>query len=243
MTGRCRRVVASNAGDGVRVLVVEDEPLVAQVVVRGLRRQGWAVDVAEDLIQARWLAGEVGYDVFVLDVHLPDGNGIDFCVELRARGDSTAIVLLTSQAEVTHRVHGLDSGADDFLAKPFSAAELAARLRALARRSESTVEAHLRVGDLVVDPGSRSVTRDGRRVPLAAREFALVHLLARTPGRPVTRHAIVEALWDFAAEPDANTLDVLVRAVRVKTRPALHRAAAAHRPRHRVHPPSPHRHR
>ena len=200
----------------VRVLVVEDEPLVAQALVAGLRRQGWAVDAAGDLVEARWLSTEVAYDVLVLDVHLPNGNGIDFCVELRARGDSTPVLLLTSQAEVTNRVHGLDSGADDVLAKPFSAAELAARLRALARRVEPTAGVPLRVGDLVVDPASRSVTRDGRRIALAAREFAFVHLLARSPGRTVTRAEIVDALWDFAAEPDANTLDVLVRAVRVK---------------------------
>jgi len=160
-------------------------------------------------------------------VHLPDGNGIDFCAELRAAGTATPVLLLTTRAEVANRVHGLDCGADDFLAKPFSAAELVARLRALTRRIHPTGWRALRVGELIVDPASRTVIRGGQSIALTAREFALVHLLARSPGTTVTCAQIFDVLWDFAAEPDANTLDVLVRAVRVKldrpfTSPLLH---------------------
>jgi len=165
----------------VRVLVVGDDPLVAQSLLRSLRRQGWAVDAATDLIEARWLVGEINYDALVLDVHLPDGNGIDFCVDLRAAGTTTPVLLLTTQSEVTNRVHGLDCGADDFLAKPFSAAELAARLRALARRAPATMRSVLRVGELIVNPADRTAIRAGRPITLTAREFALVHLLARNP--------------------------------------------------------------
>jgi len=200
----------------VRVLIVEDEPLVSEALSVSLRRQGWAVDVARDVVEARWLAGEVDFDALVVDVNLPGGNGIDFCRELRDGGDSTPLLLLTSQSDVSNRVRGLDSGADDFLPKPFSSAELCARLRALWRRPRVTVKPRLTVGELVVDPASRTVTRGTERIPLAAREFAFVHLLARNAGATVTRSEIFDALWDFAAEPDANTLDVLVRSVRVK---------------------------
>lgn len=200
----------------MRVLVVEDEPLVSDAIATALKRQGWAVDVARDVVEARWLVGEVPFDCLVVDVHLPGVNGIDFCRELRAEGDSTPVLILTSQSDVSSRVLGLDSGADDYLPKPFNSAELCARLRALWRRPRAAVKPLITVGDLVVDPGSRSITREGVRIPMAAREFAFVHLLARNSGATVTRHEIFDALWDFAAEPDANTLDVLVRSVRVK---------------------------
>ncbi len=200
----------------MRILVVEDEPLVADAISAALKRQGWAVDVARDVVEARWLAGEVAFDSLVVDVNLPGGNGIDFCRQLRDEGDTTPLLILTKQSDVTSRVLGLDSGADDYLPKPFNSAELCARLRALWRRPRVALKPMITVGDLIVDPGSRSVTRDGTRIPMAAREFAFVHLLARNAGATVTRHEIFDALWDFAAEPDANTLDVLVRSVRVK---------------------------
>jgi len=200
----------------VRILVVEDEPLVAAAITVALKRQGWAVDAARDVVEARWLVGEVPFDALVVDVNLPGGNGIDFCRELREEGDSTPLLILTSLSDVSSRVLGLDSGADDYLPKPFNSAELCARLRAMWRRPRVALKPIITVGDLVVDPGSRSVTRAGTRIPMAAREFAFVHLLARNCGATVTRHEIFDALWDFAAEPDANTLDVLVRSVRVK---------------------------
>lgn len=211
----------------MRVLVVEDEPLVAEAVTATLKRQGWAVDVAEDVVEARWLAGEVDFDTMVVDVNLPGGNGIDLCAELRDAGNSTPLLLLTTQADVASRVRGLDSGADDYLPKPFSGAELCARLRALLRRPQAVVKPQIELGELVVDPASRSVTRAGTRIPLAAREFSFVHLLARNAGATVSRNEIFDTLWDFAAEPDANTLDVLVRTVRVKldrpfAKPLLH---------------------
>jgi len=200
----------------MRILVVEDEPLVADAITAALKRQGWAVDVARDVVEARWLAGEVDFDSLVVDVNLPGGNGIDFCRELREEGDMTPLLILTSRSDVSSRVLGLDSGADDYLPKPFNSAELCARLRALWRRPRAALKPTISVGDLVVDPGSRSITREGVRIPMAAREFAFLHLLARNAGATVTRHEIFDALWDFAAEPDANTLDVLVRSVRVK---------------------------
>lgn len=200
----------------MRILVVEDETLVAEALAATMKRQGWAVDVAANTVEARWLAGEVDFDALVVDVNLPGGNGIDLCRELREEGNSSPLLILTTQDDVTSRVRGLDSGADDYLPKPFSSAELLARLRALWRRPRAVLKPTITIGQLVVDPASRSVTRDGVRIPLAAREFEFVHLLARNAGATVARSEIFDALWDFAAEPDANTLDVLVRAVRVK---------------------------
>lgn len=200
----------------MRVLVVEDEPLVSDALTVTMKRQGWAIDVAANVVEARWLAGEVPFDALVVDVNLSGGNGIDLCRALREEGNMTPLLLLTSRTDVASRVLGLDSGADDYLPKPFSSAELCARLRALWRRPRAALKPTLTVGGLTVDPGSRSVTRDGVRIPLAAREFEFVHLLARNAGATVTRHEIFDTLWDFAAEPDANTLDVLVRSVRVK---------------------------
>lgn len=200
----------------MRVLVVEDESLVAEALTATMKRQGWAVDVATNVVEARWLAGEVPFDALVVDVNLPGGNGIDLCRELRDEGSTVPLLILTTQDDVTSRVRGLDSGADDYLPKPFSSAELCARLRALWRRPRAVLKPTITVGDVVVDPASRSVVRDGVRIPLAAREFEFVHLLARHAGATVSRAEIFDTLWDFAAEPDANTLDVLVRAVRVK---------------------------
>ncbi len=200
----------------MRVLIVEDETLVSDALTATMKRQGWAVDVAANVVEARWLAGEVPFDALVVDINLPGGDGIDLCRELRAEGNMTPLLILTSRSDVASRVQGLDSGADDFLPKPFSSAELFARLRALWRRPRAALKPTLTVGTLTVNPGSRSVTRDGVTIPLAAREFEFVHLLARNAGSTVTRHEIFDTLWDFAAEPDANTLDVLVRSVRVK---------------------------
>lgn len=200
----------------MRVLVVEDETLVSDALTVVMKRQGWAVDVAGTVEEARWLAGEVDYDALVVDIHLPGGNGIDFCQELRAEGNTTPLLILTAQGDVSSRIRGLDSGADDYLPKPFSSAELCARLRALWRRPRTMLKPTIEVGDLLLHPASRSVTRQGVRIQLAAREFEFLHLLARSAGATVTRHEIFDTLWDFAAEPDANTLDVLVRSVRVK---------------------------
>jgi two-component system OmpR family response regulator len=200
----------------VRLLLVEDDPDVGPQLLERLQSEGHVVDLVQDGPDALWLAAEQSYDVVLLDLGLPGTDGVTVCRTLRERGDSTPVLMLTGRGSVEDRVAGLDSGADDYLAKPFHLPELAARLRALARRSERDVVVRLRVGDVSVDPAGRTVCRAGTRVPLVGREYALVELLARHGGRIVHRDTITANLWDFAADVTPNTLDVLVSAVRAK---------------------------
>lgn len=200
----------------MRVMVVDDEPQVLVMVRRALVRDGWAVDTAENAADGLWLAESHDYDALVLDLTLPDRDGLDVLTTLRKREDWTPVLLLTGRASVDDRVTGLDAGADDYLAKPFSVAELRARVRALARRRPVDKPTVLEVGDLSLDMGTLRARRGDQDVDLTAKEAALLSELMREPGRVLSREQLIERAWDFAGSPGSNVVDVHVRAIRDK---------------------------
>ncbi len=200
----------------MRVLVVEDEPEVSDFLVRVLRRAAWAPDVASNGAAALGALETGEYDLVILDVGLPDIDGFEVCRRLRARGDRAPVLVLTARNAVNDRVRGLDAGADDYLAKPFSVRELLARLRALARRPAASLEPVLRLADLELDPATRIAVRSGAPITLTAREFALLEFLLRNPGRVMSRAQILAHVWDDEFDPVANAVDVLIGRVRRK---------------------------
>jgi len=200
----------------VRVLIVEDEAKLAAIIRRGLRAAGHAADIAARGKDALWMAGATEYSAIVLDLMLPDVDGFEVSRRLREAGRWSPILMLTARDAVADRVSGLDAGADDYLTKPFSFAELLARLRALMRRGAAERPPVLRVGDLALDPAARSVVRDGSSIDLTAREFALLEYLMRHRGEVLTRTQLIEHVWDFAYEGDSNVVDVYIRYLRNK---------------------------
>ncbi len=200
----------------MRVLVVEDEIKMASLLKRGLEEEGYAVDVAGDGTEAIWLGTENPYDAIVLDVMLPDLDGFEVCRSLREKGKWAPVIMLTARDAVTDRVTGLDAGADDYLAKPFSFSELLARLRALIRRGPAQRPVALELGDLVLDPATRKLERGGHLIELTAKEFSLMELFMRHPGEVLSRTRIIEHVWDFAYEGESNVVDVYVRYLREK---------------------------
>ena len=200
----------------MRVLVVEDEERIAEFVRNGLTEHGYAVDVARDGGEALDWADIAGFDVIVLDVMLPVRDGIDVCKTLRARGLRTPILMLTARDAVEDRVRGLDSGADDYLVKPFAFAELVARLRALARREPQLLSPVLRLGDLILDSATREVARGGRPLDLTTKEYALLEYLMRNPNQVLTRTMIAEHVWNYDFDNATNVIDVHIRNLRRK---------------------------
>jgi two-component system OmpR family response regulator len=200
----------------MRALVVEDHPRMALLLRRGLEEEGYAVDVASNATEGLYLGVECDYDVVVLDVMLPDGDGIDALRQLRLRNRWMPVLILTAKDAVDDRVRGLDAGADDYLVKPFALPELLARLRALVRRSPPERPAVLTVGDLTLDPAAHEVRRGEDVVQLSPKEFALLELFMRHPGEVLTRARIMEHAWDFAFDGDWNILEVYVRYLRQK---------------------------
>jgi two-component system, OmpR family, response regulator len=200
----------------VRLLVVEDDVKLARAVARGLRHEGYAVDVAGDGDAALFQAGVYAYDLIVLDIMLPRRDGVDVCARLRDRGCWAPVLIVTARGDVPDRVRGLDAGADDYLAKPFAFEELLARVRALLRRAPARRPARLEVGDLVVDPATREVSRAGTPVELTAREFAVLEYLARHPSEAVTRTRLLEHVWDENYVGSTNVVDVYVGYLRKK---------------------------
>jgi two-component system, OmpR family, response regulator len=200
----------------MRVLVVDDEPRMASLIRRSLRKEGLAVDVAARGADALWMAQAVDYDAIVLDVMLPGPSGFEVCRELRAYEVWTPVLMLTAREAVEDRVEGLDSGADDYLVKPFALAELHARLRSLARRPRAERPAVLAVGDLRLDPARRQVRRGDEEIELSAKEFALLETLMRRPGHVLSRLDLIEHAWDIAYETRSNIVDVYVRRLRDK---------------------------
>jgi two-component system, OmpR family, response regulator len=196
--------------------VVEDELRMASLIRRGLVSEGLAADVAGTGEDALWLAQSHDYDAIVLDVMLPGLNGFETCRRLRAGGIWAPVLMLTARDSVEDRVAGLDTGADDYLVKPFAFAELLARLRALARRGEPERPAVLEVGDLGLDPAGRSVRRGATEIPLSAKEFALLETFMRRPGEVLSRLHLLEHAWDFAYENRSNVVDVYIRHLRRK---------------------------
>jgi two-component system OmpR family response regulator len=200
----------------MRVLVVEDELRMASLIRRGLTEEGLAADVAPNGEDALWMAQSHEYDAIVLDVMLPGMNGFETCRQLRGSGVWAPVLMLTARDSVEDRVAGLDTGADDYLVKPFAFAELLARLRALARRGDAERPSVLEVGDLYLDPATRQVRRGTREIRLSAKEFALLETFMRRPGVVLTRLHLLEHAWDFAYESRSNVVDVYVRHLRRK---------------------------
>jgi two-component system OmpR family response regulator len=200
----------------MRALVVEDGAKMAALLRRGLQEEGFAVDVASNGEDGSWLGVENDYDVILLDLRLPDVDGIEVCRRLRAADRWAPILMLTARDGVQDRVAGLDAGADDYLTKPFSFDELLARVRALLRRGPSERPPVLAAGDLSLDPATRRVTRGDEEVELTPKEFALLELFLRHPGEALSRTRILEHVWDFAYDGDSNVVDVYVRYLREK---------------------------
>ncbi len=200
----------------MRMLVVEDDIKMAGLLKRGLEREGHAVDMAHDGSQAVWAGTEFAYDVVLLDAMIPAPDGFEVCRQLREAGRWMPVIMLTARDAIEDRVRGLDAGADDYLAKPFSFAELYARLRALARRDPHERPTILTAGDLAIDPASKDVRRGEHSVALSAKEFALLELLVRRKGEVVTRSEILDHIWDFAYDGTSNIVDVYVRYLREK---------------------------
>jgi two-component system OmpR family response regulator len=200
----------------MRLLLVEDDEKLARAVGRGLRAEGYAVDVEPDGDGALAQASVYAYDAVVLDVMLPGRDGFAVCRGLREQGCWAPVLMLTARGQVADRIRGLDAGADDYLAKPFDFGELLARLRALLRRAPGERPARLEVGDLVVDPATHRVSRAGRDVELTAREFAVLEFLARHAGQAISRTRLLEHVWDENYTGSTNIVDVYVGYLRRK---------------------------
>ncbi len=200
----------------MRILLVEDEATIADFIRRGLSEQGYAVDVAPDGEEALDWPEVAEFDLIILDVMLPVRDGIDVCRTLRQRGLRAPVLMLTAKDAIEDRVRGLDSGADDYLVKPFAFAELLARVRALARRQPAVLGTALRVGDLVLDTATRKVTRGGAPLELTTKEFAILEYLMRHPSLVLTRTMIAEHVWNYDFDNASNVIDVHIRNLRRK---------------------------
>ena len=200
----------------MRILIVEDEKKVANFVKKGLQEEGYAVDVTFDGEEGLRLGRDASYDLIILDIYLPKLDGLAALKKLRAHGVRTPVLLLTVRATIEDKVLGLDSGADDYLTKPFAFQELLARVRALLRRRMDTGAAVVRIGDLVLDPASRIVSRGVRRIELTVKEFSLLEYFMRNPGKVLTRTMIIEHVWNYDFDSGTNVVDVYVNYLRKK---------------------------
>jgi DNA-binding response OmpR family regulator len=200
----------------MRILVVEDEKGLASALKRGIEAEGFAVDVALDGVTGLWQAKELSYDAIVLDIMLPGMNGYRVCAELREAGIWTPVLMLTAKGGELDEAEALDTGADDYLTKPFSFVVLLAHLRALLRRGSPERPALLEVGDLVLDPATHSFRRGATTIELTAREFAVLEYLMRRPGQVVPKSEILDHVWDFAFDGDVNIVEVYVSYLRRK---------------------------
>jgi two-component system OmpR family response regulator len=204
------------AGSVLRVLVVEDKVKLANVLQRGLRKQGLSADVSSTGEDAIWMATSTPYDAVILDVMLPGIDGFETCRRLRSEAVWAPILMLTARDSIDDRVAGLDSGADDYLIKPFSLRELLARLRALVRRGASERPTVLHAGDLALDPAARRVWRGDSEISLSQKEFALLEALMRRDGEVLSRLDLLEAAWDQSYENRSNIVDAYIRRLRTK---------------------------
>lgn len=200
----------------MRILVVEDEPAIAGFIEQGLAEAGYAVDLAADGADALHWAAIADYDLIVLDVMLPDIDGLAVCGQLRARGLSTPVLMVTARDAIDDRVAGLDRGADDYLVKPFAFAELLARVRALLRREPVYRGTVLQVADLTLDTAQRTVQRAGRPISLTSKEYSLLEFLMRHPNQTLTRAVIAEHVWNYDFDNVSNLIDVHIFGLRRK---------------------------
>ncbi len=200
----------------MRLLIVEDDPVLADGLGAGLRLAGATVDVLGSCADARAALEVAQFDAVVLDVMLPDGSGLDLLKELRAAGDRTPVLLLTALDDVTNRIEGLDTGADDYLGKPFDLDELAARIRAIARRAEGRAAPFLNCGGIVLDPARSSVAVGGRAISLSRREFAVLSALMERPGVILSKVEIEDRLYGWQEEIESNAVEVHVHNLRSK---------------------------
>ena len=205
----------------MRVLVVEDDALLGDAIQVGLRQAGFAVDWAQDGAAAEHALGAESYAVVVLDLGLPRLSGLDVLKRLRQRGKTIPVLILTARDTVDDRIQGLDSGADDYLVKPFDMGELAARLRALVRRASGTPSAVLHIGELTLDPAAHRVSFRGGDITLSPKEFAVLHALALNAGRVLTRTQIEQQLYAWGEEIESNAVEVHVHHLRRKLAPTL----------------------
>jgi DNA-binding response OmpR family regulator len=201
---------------GMRLLLVEDDARIARFVAKGLREQSYAVDVVANGSDAVYQAEINDYDVVILDVMIPGMDGFATCRAIRAKGKRTPILMLTARDGVEDRITGLDSGADDYLTKPFEFGELLARLRALLRRPNEVRSPHIVVGDLVLDTAAQTVKRGNRTISLTTKEYALLEFLARNAGRVIGRAEIAEHVWDESFDPFSNLIEVYINRLRRK---------------------------
>ena len=200
----------------MRILVIEDEVKIAQFVKRGLKEEGYAVDVAVDGQEGHFMLSSNEYDAIILDLMLPKMDGLTLCRELRKNGNLTPIIMLTAKDTVKDKVKGLDSGADDYLPKPFAFEELLARVRVLLRKKDNRVQTQLKVDDLVMDILTHKVTRGDREIDLTVKEYALLEYLMRNAGNIVTRTMISEHVWDINFDTFTNVIDVYINYLRNK---------------------------
>jgi heavy metal response regulator len=200
----------------MRILLVEDEPHAARILSKGLREQTYAVDIATDGEEALYQASVNDYNLIILDVLLPGKDGFEVCRELRTTGSAVPILMLTARNTVPDRITGLDTGADDYLTKPFDFYELLARVRALLRRSLALVPERVEVADLVLDTRTHQAWRAGRQIELTGKEYALLEYLARRAGEVVSRAEISEHVWDVNFDPFSNLIEVYIQRLRRK---------------------------
>src|ERR1043165_9963435 len=215
-TQKAPEPAGATKGETVRVLVIEDNPKIAATLRQGFTEQGYAVDVMHTGFQGEEAAALQPYDLVVLDVMLPDRDGVDVCKALRRRGIATPVLMLTALSATSDKVCGLNAGADDYLTKPFEFDELLARSRALLRLGKAAESNVLRYADVELDLTKRSVKRGGEPISLTAKEFALLEYFVRNAGRVLTRTSIGEHVWDMNFEPTSNVIDVYVSMLRRK---------------------------
>jgi DNA-binding response OmpR family regulator len=203
-------------GEPLRILLVEDDTDLAQFIRKGLKEEQYAVDVAGDGEKGMELASNNAYDLLIVDIMLPELDGLTLCRRIRAKGNMTPVLLLTARNTVEDKVSGFDTGADQFLPKPFAFVELLARVRSLLRRGSSQQLAHLQAADLRLDPASHRVWRAGQEITLTNKEYALLEFLLRNKNRVLTRTAIIGHVWDISYDPMTNIVDAHIRALRAK---------------------------